>query len=84
MPCLVQNAAADFQSPSSALLSHRFKEDSCNCGREIQAARPVHRDCDAIVDVSRKQSLRQPLRFAAEDEKIVSIEACAFQLSIFK
>jgi hypothetical protein len=38
----------------SALLSHCFEEDNCDCGREVQAACPVHRDGEAIIDILRQ------------------------------
>jgi hypothetical protein len=55
----------------ATLLAHCFEQHNCNCCRQIQTSRPVHRNRDAIVDVGREQSLRQPLCFATENEKIV-------------
>src|SRR5437773_11762970 len=56
---------------SAALLPKRLEQHNCNRGREIQRARPVHWDRNTIVDIGREQSLRQPFRFATENEKIV-------------
>ena len=49
----------------------RLEQHNCDGGGEIQGARPVHWDRNAIVDIGREQSLRQPFRFATENEKIV-------------
>src|SRR6266550_1955743 len=55
----------------ATLLARCFEQHNCNCCRQIQTSRPVHRDRDAIVDVGGEQILRQPLCLAAENEKIV-------------
>ena len=56
---------------SALLLAHRLEQHNCNSGGEVQAARPVHRDADAAINVGGEQILRQPLCLAAEDEKII-------------
>ena len=39
---------------SLALLSDCFKQHNCDCGRKVQAARPVHWDGEAIVGIFRQ------------------------------
>jgi hypothetical protein len=70
---------------SATLLSHRFEQHNCYRGRKVQAPCPAHRDRDAIVDVGREQTLRQPLGFTTENEKItwpkrhIVVSALAFR-----
>jgi len=49
-----------------SLLPNRFKKNNRHGGCQVQAARSVHRDSDAIVDVRLQQRLRQSFRFTAE------------------
>ena len=56
------------------LLSHCFEQHNCDCGREVQAARLVHRDSDGIADVGREQILGQPSRFPSENEEITTMK----------
>src|SRR6516164_2350497 len=75
MPSLPQKRGL-FRSAygSSALLANGFKQYNCDCGGQIQRARPLHRDHETSVLVLRQQTFWQSLCFSSEDEIIAVAE----------
>ena len=56
-------------------LPNRLEQDDRYRCRQIQTACAVHWDGDAIVDVGRKQILRQPFGLTAKDKKIAGLKS---------
>lgn len=52
------------------LLPHSFEQHDRNGSREVQAARAAHRNSNRALGICRKERLRQPFGFPAENEEI--------------
>jgi hypothetical protein len=59
---------------ASALLPNGFEQHNSHGGGQIQTARPVHRNGEAIVPVDREQFLRKAFGFTAENKKIARLK----------